>query len=57
MSKKSEWDKIDKAASVLLSMDAVEHERPPKPNKKDLNKRFKMNVDKEGNPKITEVED
>lgn len=57
MSKKNEWDKVDKATSVLLGMDAVEHKRPPKPNKKDLNKKFKMNVDKKGKPKITEVED
>ena len=57
MSKKDEWDKVDKAASVLLSMDAVEHKRPPKPTKKDLNRKFTMTTDKKGNPKITEVED
>ena len=57
MSKKSEWDKVDKATSVLLSMDAVEHKRPQKPTKKDLDKRFKMSVDKKGKPKITEVKD
>ena len=38
MSKKSKWDKLDKAASVLLGMDAVEHKRPRKPTKKDLKK-------------------
>ena len=57
MSKKHEWDKVDKAASVLLGMDAVEHKKPPKPNKKDLNRRFTLEVDKKGNPKITEVKD
>ena len=57
MSKKSEWGKVNKATSVLLSMDSVEHKRPPKPNKKDLNRRFAMSVDKKGIPKITEVED
>ena len=38
-------------------MDAVEHKRPPKPKKKDLNRKFTMRVDKKGNPKITEVGD
>ena len=57
MSKKSEWDKLDKAASVLFSMDAVEHKRPPKPNKKNLNRKFTMTTDEKGKPKITEVED
>ena len=57
MSKKSEWDKVDKAASVLLGMDAVEHERPPKPTKKDLDRRFTLEVGKKGKPKITEVKD
>ena len=43
--------------SVLLSMDVVEHKRPQKPTKKDLNRKFTMTTDKKGNPKITEVED
>ena len=57
MSKKSEWDKVDKAASVLPSMDSVEHKRPRKPTKKDLDRKFTMSVDKKGKPKITEVKD
>ncbi len=57
MSKENEWDKVDKAASVLLGMDAVEHKRPPKPTKKDLNKKFTLKVDKKGKPEIREVED
>ena len=57
MSKKSEWGKVDKAASVLLDMDAVEHKKPPKPTKKDLDRRFTLEVDKKGKPKITEVKD
>ena len=57
MSKKDEWDKVDKAASVLLGMDAVEHKRPRKPTKKDLNRKFTLSVDKKGITKITEVED
>ena len=57
MSKKHEWDKLDKATSVLLSMNAVEHERPRKPTKKDLNRRFTMTTDEKGRPKITEVKD
>ena len=57
MSKKDEWDKLDKAASVLLGMDSVEHKRPPKPTKKDLNKKFTLEIDEKGKPKITEVKD
>ena len=55
MSKENEWDNVDKAAKLLLGMDAVEHKRPSKPTKKDLNRRFSLKVDKKGKPKITEV--
>lgn len=57
MSKKGEWDKVDKATSVLLGMDAVEHKRPRKPAKKDLDRKFTMSVGEKGKPKITEVKD
>ena len=36
MSKKSEWDKVDKVTSILHGMDAVEHKRPRNPNRKHL---------------------
>ena len=48
---------IGKAASVLLGMDAVEHKRPSKPTKKDLDRKFTMTTDEKGKPKITEVKD
>ena len=48
-------DKIDKAASALMKMGPVEHKRPGKPTKKDLVRKFKMNVDRKGKPSIKEV--
>ena len=41
----------------LVAVLAVEHKRSPKPNKKDLNRKFTMEVDEKGNPKIAEVKD
>ena len=51
MNKKS----IDKAASALMKMGSVEHKRPRKPTKKDLERKFKMNVDSKGKPVIREA--
>ena len=34
----------------------VRHERPKKPTKGDLDRRFKMKIDRKGNPSIVEVE-
>ena len=48
-------DKTDKVASALMNMGPVEHKRPRKPTKKDLARKFKMNVDKKGKPSIKEV--
>ena len=48
--------KLDTAASALLRMKEVRHERPRKPTKGDLDRRFKMKIDRKGNPSIVEVE-
>ena len=48
--------KFDAAASALLRMKEVRHERPTKPTKRDLERRFKMKIDRKGNPSIVEVE-
>ena len=46
---------LDKAARALLKMGAVPHKRPPKPTKKERERKFKMSVDRKGNPSIQEV--
>ena len=46
---------MDKAGSALMKMGPVPHKRPRKPTKKDLERKFKMNVDSEGKPTIKEV--
>ena len=48
--------KLDTAANALLRMKEVRHERPSKPTKADLEKRFKMKLDRKGNPSIVEAE-
>ena len=48
--------KLDRAANALLGMKEVRHERPTKPTKGDLDRRFKMKIDRKGNPSIVEVE-
>ena len=55
MSKKSEWDSVDEATELLLRMNPVEHKRPRKPRKEDLERRFSLRKDQKGNPKIIEV--
>lgn len=55
MSKKDEWDEVDEAAKLLLGMGPVKHERPKKPKKEDLERRFSLQKDSKGNPKIVEV--
>ena len=52
----SKEKEVDTAASALLRMKEVRHERPTKPTKRDLNRRFKMKIDRKGNPTIVEVE-
>ena len=49
-------DKLDKAAKALLNMGPVPHKRPPKPTKKDLERKFKLKIDRKGNPSMEEVE-
>ena len=53
--KEKEWNKVEKAAGLLLGMGAVNHVRPKKPTKRDLNRRFKLKSDGKGNPRIVEV--
>ena len=48
--------KLEKAAKALLNMGPVPHKRPPKPTKADLERKFKMKVDRKGKPAIEEVE-
>ena len=48
--------KVEKAAHALMRMKAVEHKRPPKPSKNDLQRKFKMSVDRKDNPSMEEVE-
>ena len=55
MKKEKEWDKVGKAAGLLLKMGTADHVRPKKPTKKDLNRRFLLGPDKKGNPEIIEV--
>lgn len=55
MSKKTEWDKVDEATRLLLGMGPVKQERPKKPKKEDLERRFSLRKDRKGNPKIVEV--
>ena len=47
--------KLDKAARALMGMKAVEHKRPRKPTKQDQHRRFKLRVDRKGNPSMEEV--
>ena len=54
--KEKEWGKVEKAAGLLLGMGAVNHVRPKKPTKKDLNRRFLLKSDEKGNSKIVEVQ-
>ena len=46
---------LDKAVKALMKMGPVAHKRTPKPAKKELNRKFKMQVDRKGNPTIQEV--
>ncbi len=47
--------KLEKAARALLGMNPVEHKRSPAPTKKDLDRKFKMRVDRKGKASIKEV--
>ena len=38
-----------------MKMGPVAHKRTPKPTKKEMGRRFKMQVDRKGNPAIQEV--
>ena len=53
--KEKEWDKVEKAAGLLFKMGSVNHVRPKKPTKKDLNRRFLLESDGKGSPQIIEV--
>ncbi len=55
--KKEKEQAIDKASKMLLKMGLIPHKRPERPTKEELNKRFKLVVDPEGNPLIKEVND
>ena len=46
---------LNKAVKALMKMGPVAHQRLPKPAKKELNRKFKMQVDRKGNPTIQEV--
>ena len=46
---------LDKAASALLKMGNVPHKRPPKPSVKEMDRRYKMEVDRQGRPIIREA--
>ena len=48
--------KLDRAANALLGMSETEHKRPSKPTKADLERRFRMKIDRKGNPSIVEVD-
>ena len=51
-----EKEKMEKGASALLRMGQASHKRPRKPTKRDLERGFKMMVDRKGNPRVVEVE-
>ncbi len=57
MSKKEEWDKVDKSVRSFLNTGAVPHKRSKKPTKEELNKKFKLITDSKGKPVIKEVND
>ena len=48
--------RLDKAARSLLSMGLGTRKRPSKPTKKDLQRKFKMSIDRKAKPSIQEVE-
>ena len=49
-------NKVEEAARVLFKMGPVRHKRSPKkPTKKEMERKFKMSVDRKGSPSIQEV--
>jgi len=47
---------LEKAAGALLNMGSVKHKRPPKPTKKEMERKFEMEFSRVGKPSIREVE-
>ncbi len=48
--------KLDQAVNALLRMGPIEHKRPKKPAKHDLERKFKLSVGRKGRPSMKEVE-
>ena len=54
MAKKTNKDKLDKATKALLGMGSATHTAPTF-TQRDLDRRFRMRVDRKGKGKIEEV--
>ena len=48
-------DKVKKASRALLNMKSPSHDKVKPPNKKDLKRKFKMELDDKEKPSIKEV--
>ena len=48
--------KLAEAAKALMNMGPVKHQRPKKPTKKDLHRKFRMKLSPKGKPSVKEVE-
>jgi len=46
---------LNESTRILVMMGPVKHKRPPKPKKKAMEHKFKMEVDQKGKPSIQEV--
>ena len=46
-----------KAAKALMSMEPVKHQRPKKPTKKDLHRKFRMRLSRNDKPTMEEVQE
>ena len=49
--------KLEKAAKALMSMEPVKLQRPKKPTKKDLHRKFRMKLSRKGKPIMEEVQE
>ena len=50
-------DKLDKAIKSILNAGPVENIPPPPRTKKNMNRKFRMKLDRKGNPSMEEVSD
>ena len=48
-------EKVEKAARALLGMKSPGHVQPKSPTKKDLKRKFKMELDDKDKPSVKEI--